>query len=752
MNPMSGESPKARLVAVFLQELAERTRAIEKSLLALEKLGESADQTAHLREVLRSVHSLKGAAGLVEAREIESICHWIEELLTKAGDGTPSSQAMDLLLRSSDAIAEAGRALAVGEEPDRANLEQLAGKAARMAAGEASAPGGGSSRPHRRPQERPDRPADIEAAAVVHPSGRDDGGSCAAAGEAADLAVRVNASRLDILLAQAGDLLLMRTRLAGLAEELRQLHRQARAGRPDAARAGAHPFRRGGGSALEARGVAVVTGEDDPFPSDLQRRLQALAQAADEESRSLQRSAVIVDAEVRRARLQPFSGATEGLDRLVRDVAAAGGKRIALRIEGGGVELDRALLQQLEDVLRHLVRNAADHGIELPEERVRAGKDAEGEIVVSARIGDGRIKIEVSDDGRGFRLDALRRQAGAAGFAADGDEDAARLALLPGVSTITKATRVSGRGVGLDAVRSSVEGLRGAVEVRQAEGQGASLILTLPLTVGRMRAVLVGSGGEIFAVDAASVRKISRFGADDLTTLGERRFLRSPDRPIPLLPLVDWLGLSYAGGATESRLAVELNEIGMFSALEVEEVLGEEEFIIHNLGPRLAGAREFTGGILLPDGRLSLVLNAAMAGAAAAEGVAQGERTPPPSRARRILVADDSLTTRTLEKTILESAGYAVTVAADGDEAWKRLEQEGADLIVADVDMPGLDGFALTDRIRHSARFRDLPVVLLTARETTEDRRRGLEAGADAYLIKRAFDQRELLQTIGQLL
>jgi two-component system chemotaxis sensor kinase CheA len=249
---------------------------------------------------------------------------------------------------------------------------------------------------------------------------------------------------------------------------------------------------------------------------------------------------------------------------------------------------------------------------------------------------------------------------------------------------------------------------------------------------------------------------VFRFSSDMISTTGAGKLVVKADKTLPLVRLADWLQIpSDSGESGRQLVGVELTEVGRGVAIEIGEIVAEQEFLIRSLGRRLANLSNFSGAIVMPDGAIAMVLNAASAGSAAISGVTRASirgQAKARNKPHRILIVDDSITTRTLEKTILEGAGYEVSVAADGLEALHLLEEEGADLILADVDMPGIDGFMLTEKVRQSAKLRDLPLILLTAREAAEDRDRGLRLGADAYLVKSAFDQRELLSTIGQLL
>jgi two-component system chemotaxis sensor kinase CheA len=336
------------------------------------------------------------------------------------------------------------------------------------------------------------------------------------------------------------------------------------------------------------------------------------------------------------------------------------------------------------------------------------------------------------------------------------------MVFLPGLSTARLVTELSGRGMGLDVVKHRVESLHGQVDVTFQPGQGTRVTLTTPLMVATIRAVLLGAAGQVFALPAAHVRRVVRAGAADFGSVGGREVLLSDGAPIPAARLTELLSpqsgiANHPVGASRRALLVIVASGNTQVALAVDELIAEEEVLVKTLGTRLRHVRHFAGATILPSGRVALILNTAdLLSSALGRAPSHRLRAALESKAaeskRRLLLADDSVTTRGLEKSILEAAGYEVTAVADGREAWRLLQERGADLVVADVEMPHMDGFALCEAVRQSPRFRQLPIVLVTALESDADKARGLEAGADAYLPKSTFDQRQLLATIAQLL
>jgi two-component system, chemotaxis family, sensor kinase CheA len=326
----------------------------------------------------------------------------------------------------------------------------------------------------------------------------------------------------------------------------------------------------------------------------------------------------------------------------------------------------------------------------------------------------------------------------------------------PGLSTARAVTAVSGRGVGLDVVKTQVNGLHGTVGLESVAGAGTTFALTVPLTVTLIRALLVESAGRMFALATTQVMGLRRLLPTEVRNVGGREMLATPQGLLPLVSLAAALGLPTPRRERGQGGFVVLVEAGTSRvAFVVDELCSEQDLVVTGLGRRLRRVPNVAGCALMEDGGIALILSAAELAESALQAPAGrlliGAAAPELVR-KRLLVADDSVTTRTLEKTILEEAGYEVSLAADGHQAWRILQKETIDLVVADVEMPGMDGITLTETLRHSAALRRIPVVLVTSLSSDKDRARGMEAGADAYIVKSGFDSLGLLEAVGQLL
>ncbi|HLP69766.1 MAG TPA: ATP-binding protein, partial [Rhizobium sp.] len=447
---MTSDPLNLELRQMFAQELGERSSNIENLVLALERADDPGNGEELQRQLLKAVHSLKGAAGLMQVRAVEGLCHAMEEILSTAlrEKSMIDAHKLDLFLAAADRFREAGSSLGEGETDTSAEDRELL-EAMRRAA---QASNGSGPRTHRPPTKL--RADDL------------------------DGSLRIAAERLDALLYRSGELVTFNHVLRHQLETALVVREQV-------------------------RGIRVppeYTGDI----AGIQRGLRELVSSLRRSTREIERTSVALDGEVREARTLPFADACKGLNRIIRDVAEASGKSAELGISGGDIQIDRSLLSILRDALRHLVRNAMDHGIEPPDERRKTGKPEVGKIAISAAVTGDRIRVKVEDDGRGFDFPGLRD-------AADGDgPDLLQQIFKPGFSTSRTVTRVSGRGLGLDIVKTAVESLRGMVEVSQIPRGGAAFVLTIPLSVSTIRVLEVVCADRIFAIDTASVRQVIR--------------------------------------------------------------------------------------------------------------------------------------------------------------------------------------------------------------------------------------------------
>jgi two-component system chemotaxis sensor kinase CheA len=567
----------------------------------------------------------------------------------------------------------------------------------------------------------------------------------------------VEAAKLDALLAATGQLFVTGSRIATRPAELQALHDVVSRSVTDWSRASRRMRlaleRSGAPSSL----IQATAGIEESLRRVLHDAGRLAAEAADDARAMTQATDEVAD-RVRRLRMRPFSEACAALPRVVRDLTTDAAKDVELEVGGGAVEMDRAVLDGLREALLHLVRNAVDHGIEPAAERRRAGKPPRGRIVVTAALEGDRVTVTVRDDGAGLDVSAIRVQLERRGLAAPRDEHELAAALFEGgLSTRAVATAISGRGVGLDAVRAALQRIRGNVSVSWVAGAGTTFTLQCPPTRATLRAVLATVGEQLIAVPTSDVERLLRLGPDEIRQVQGREVILTPSGPAPLVPLARLLPPLAGRTAAGSVAAILVRAGERRLAVTVDELIAEQEIVLRPVGRDGSPLPCLSGAAILGNGRVALVLHPAAIvavglGLGPGSGPSLATATPVGKTKPRILVVDDSITTRTLEKSILDAAGYDVRTAVDGADGWKALQEHGCDLVVADVEMPRMDGFGLCEAIRRSTRFKELPVILVTALETPEHRARGLELRADAYLGKSSFDQSNLLDTIRQLL
>lgn len=727
------DEAKRLLYATFAEEADEAFEEMTRALLDLsEGRGEVAPQLLVLR---RHAHSLKGASGSIELSELSTTFHAFEDVIAAwPEDAAPGDRAIDASLRFFAALREAVhlavKSLSVTAADPALERARAELKAAQAVGGRRAEP----KRPRkaRRAQEAPSSRVEGEAgppAPAYAPTPR-------GPGEITE-AVRVPAGVLDAALRRSEELAALssyqRGRVAGLRELSGRVHQ--------AARAATHA------DDAEARQMLLGT------LADVSRTLVQFGQDAERTSEVAERVSTQVREDLRRLRLQPMALLHEALRLALRDAARRLERAVRLDFEGAEVRVDRRILDGVRDPLIHLVRNAVAHGIEAPAERERAGKPAEGRVLIRAEARGPRVLVAVFDDGRGIDASAVGARAAAMGLRPAGapppsPDELRSLILAPGLSTAA-VDEVSGRGVGLDVVRRNVTELRGLIEVISEPGVGTRFVLDLPLTLASMRGLFLRAGEHTVVVPSLAVDRIVSVGPGELGHVGGRPVLAVTGVPVPYVSLAEALG---AGAGASASLALVLRVADRKVAVGVEAVTAEEEVTISALVPAYRGARLFSGAVVRPTGEVYLVADpAALAAIEPKEAArAAGDRA---AQQKRILVVDDSVTTRSLHRHVLEAQGYEVVTAEDGDEALALLEQadKPCALVVSDVFMPRMSGFEMTRRIRATDRFRRLPVVLVSSLGSEEDRRAGIESGANVYIVKQEYDAGALLDVVRRL-
>jgi two-component system, chemotaxis family, sensor kinase CheA len=744
----------SHLLATFQVEAREHIGSISARLVDLEQAPDPEHLDAALEIIYRCTHSLKGGARIVNLTLVEFLCQAFEECLAaiRRGELSVTPSMLDLMHETTSAIEKI--LLSPTPNAPATSLKSAAIKLRQRL--------DDSIRQDTKPQQPATTP-EVAPSALPASCPPPDAGLLPRAPAEPPLperrrpmaaeTVRVPAARLDELMLQAEEMVVLKL---GMQQHIRGVKEVM-------ARLAHFRLAFSGADSLDRDAIR----EMDRTLATISSSLAFLQQCGEDDHRQASGMVENLIADAKNLLLFPFSSVTEGFNKLVREMAREQGKEVELRLSGEGIELDRRILQELKDPLVHLVRNCIDHGIETAADRRIACKPLPALITISAVcIDSGKIEIVIRDNGRGIDADHVKAAAIKLGIivpdvaSALSDDEARQLVFRSGLSTRGKVTTISGRGLGLAIAAERVEKLGGSIFLESTPDAGTSFRLVIPLSMATFRGIHLRVGEYLFAIATLNVLKVCRVRAEELNTVGNRQTLVLDRQVIPVVALAAILGI-HAGETGESgfRTLMILGSGKDRAAFQLDEVIGEDDLLVKGLGPQLVRVRNISGATVLANGAVAPILNAMDLIKSALGGHAHPHMPPPEGAdvktgksARRILVVDDSITSRTLLKNVLESYGYDVTTAVDGFDALTALQESRFDLVSSDVEMPRMDGFELTARVRADERFSRLPVVLVTSMDSPEDRKKGINAGADAYIVKSSFDQGNLLDTIRRLI
>ena len=743
------------LLELFRLEAEGQTAALSAGVLAIEQR-DASPQT--LESMMRAAHSLKGAARIVGLDPAVQVAHALEDVFVAASKGQARirPEHADTLLAAIDflgTIATAADALAAdGPWPDRA--AGVVSRLAAVSAADAAAPVASAS-----PALLP--PA-VEPPASAEPPAETEAGAAAPRGlDPSDRVVRVSADSLNRLVGLAGEALVETRQMRPFVDGLLQF-RSAQVDLCDALAALDEKLEAG---ELPAAGAAATV-------AAIRRRadagLAALARQVDDFESFARRNEDLSNRlhhEVIASRMRPLADGIRGFPRLVRDLARTLGKEIRFEVVGEQTGVDRDILDKLEAPLSHLIRNAIDHGLETPAERAAAGKPAAGTIRLEARHRAGMLHITLADDGRGVEVERLRERAVAKGLVAPavaerlGELELLEFLFLPGFTTSDRVTEISGRGVGLDVVQSMVKGVGGTVRVATQPGRRTVFTLQLPITMSVIRALLVQIAGEPYAFPLTRIDHILPVSQAAIRTVEGRQYFDRDGAATGLVLAAQILEL--VGPPPPDPLpVVVVSDRGQQFGMIVDAFLGERDLEVRPLDPRLGKVADINSASLLESGNPVLIVDVEDL-VRSIDNVLSGrrlsrvefEKLAEQARPRkRILVVDDSITVRELERQLLQARGYAVDVAVDGMDGWNAARSTPYDLIVTDVDMPRMDGIGLVSLVKADPARRETPVVIVSYKDREEDRLRGLDAGANRYLTKSSFHDETFVDTIVDLI
>jgi len=760
------------MLELFRLEAESQTAILSAGVLAIEELERS---PATIESMMRAAHSLKGAARIIGLDPAVRVAHAMEDCFVAAGKGTfhVRPEHADVLLAGIDFLSTIARAQdALSPESLWAvNAEKLVLALADLmqAAPVLPAP----------VLPAPVLPAPVLAAPVaripttaetqVLPSQEADPSvtvqpvSAASRIEQADRVVRVSADSLTRLVGLAGESLVETRQLRPFVDSL--LHLRA-----------AHVELCDTFAVVEEK----LKGEDVSIPSPLLGMLARVRERADQCLLSVMKQAEDFESFARRnedlsgrlhhevivSRMRPLADGIRGFPRLVRDIARTLEKQVRFEVRGDQTGVDRDILDKLEAPLSHLIRNALDHGIEPASIREAAGKPAMGTIRLEARHRAGMLSITLTDDGRGIDSDTLRAKAISKGLVARQVADQLstvellEFLFLPGFSTKEEVTEISGRGVGLDVVQTMVKAVGGTVRVSTQLGRQTAFTLQLPITMSVIRALLVDVGGEPYAFPLTRIDQIVFCHHDDVRTIEGRQYFERDGLSIGLVMASQIFELTPVGPPADPMPIVVISDRGQQFGMVVDAFLGERDLEVRPLDPRLGKVPNMNSASLLENGNPVLIVDVEDL-VRSIDNVLMGrrlsrvefERLAEQARQRkRILVVDDSITVRELERQLLQARGFAVDVAVDGMDGWNAIRSARYDLVVSDVDMPRMDGIELVTLIKNDPASKDIPVVIVSYKDREEDRLRGLDAGANRYLTKSSFHDETFVRTIIDLI
>jgi chemotaxis protein histidine kinase CheA/CheY-like chemotaxis protein len=729
------------LVARFRGVARERLQRLNTAFVELEQNPDDGDSWSM---VLREIHTLKGEAKLMGFADVNLVAHKLEDLLLHARDRKLKVQPRfaDFVLEGFDVVTLLLDKQA-GGEVSGVDLNTFVGSADRLLSGAPAA----APRPAAPTQQLP-AGGGLELATPGEPRKR--------------TTLRVDVHKLDTLAELSGDLLRQRAGSENALHRIGQISECLR----DELRAlklvisGPQPAGQAGGQGLQE--LWADLNEAQARLEDLQGQLAStLYLTRDEIFEGRNRLDELEDA-VRDLRLLPLSSLLGRYPRAIRDMAKEQGKQVSVSATGGEIEIDKQVLDQLGEPLLHLIRNAVDHGLEPPQERVRAGKGESGSVSLEARQSGSMIEIEVRDDGRGVQQEDIRQAVVAAGVmsmtAAGKLRSGELLQMLfrPGLSTRARATDLSGRGIGLDVVKERIESLGGSVQLHSLEGQGTRVGLTVPVSMALMRVLVMELGDGYYAVPLHAVSAVTEVAPEQQFPAGNGLAFSFEDALIPLHPLERLLEIpSRDGQPTERPRVVVVHARGRQVGLEVRGVMGERELVQRPLDPFLEAVPLVIGMAVLEHSQPTLILNVSELVSLALRSTLRPVQEPDseqPARQRSVLLVEDSELTRDMLDGVLSAMGHQVLDAANGRDALEKLQQSRPDLVITDLEMPVMDGFDLIAAIRGSETLRELPIIVLTSRGSEEDKRRAAELGADAYLVKSKFREEILEQTVDRFL
>ena len=738
------------MLELFRMEAETQTNSLHESLLELDS---SPSNLSIIEKLMRAAHSLKGAARMVGLDTVVKMAHILEDIFVAAQktELELTYEDMDILLISVDMLAEAAKSTNQNynewEEEKNLNINEL------LIALNAVLTNGVKTPLSFSLEGKPNNVIIATDSDLLPNNNIETAPS--------DNIVRVSTQSLNRLQGLSGEALVETRWLSPFSDSLLQVKKKQ-----------AELI-----STLDRLRDQLFDLDVDEYVFDLMNSAHTKAnncrdliskrltdlETYDRRSNSLSHR---LNREVLQARMRPFSDGIQGLQRLVRDVSHTLNKEVKLDIRGLATQVDRDILEKLQSPLNHMIRNAIDHGIESPEEREKAGKNKSGTIRLEAMHNAGMLSIIIQDDGRGIDLEALRNKVVSQGLVNNDMADALSeselldFMFLPNFTTRDNVTEISGRGVGLDVVHSVIHELRGQIRSSSDFGDGLKFQLNLPLTLSVVRALMVNVSGEPYAFPLARIDQTIKINKQQIETMEGRQYFTFGNRNIGLITSHQILEISEKPSFDDEISIVILGDRINSYGIVVDELLGERNLVVHTLDPRLGKIQDISSASLTEDGTPLLIFDIddllrsidLLLSGGRLNKLEKNEEYVHKITSKRILIVDDSITVREVERNLLQSKGYQVEVAVDGMDGWNAARTSEYDLIVSDIDMPRMNGFEFVSKMKTDDRVKDIPIIIVSYKDREEDRQRGLEVGADYYLTKGSFHDETLVEAVVELI
>lgn len=759
-----------QMMGLFRMEVEEQATLLNDGLLALEAQPTS---TQPLEALMRAAHSIKGAARIVGLDAAVGLAHTMEDCFVAAQNHalTLSVDLIDQLLQGVDllqSLSHVGdRDLSTWLSEQNSNIQSVKTRITSLYQSSIHSENDVSIHSPSALENIPSNGSiDVQQmlVATTNPTPDSDNGAAQNSYDAStdqrgtQRVVRVSADNLNRIMGLAGEALIEANALPAFADALMQVrsHQIELANSLEVLEHQALPHFRQADQAL----FEMVRRQEQQCRTLLSDRLSDLEEF-------IRRTTHLSDRlyrEVIASHMRPFEEGVQNFSRMVRDLARSLGKQVRLDIVGKSTSVDRDILSKLEAPIIHILRNAIDHGIELPDDRTAAGKPPEGKIRLEAAHRGGMLAITIMDDGAGIDTQRLREQAIARQLTTPDvaakltDAELMEFLFLPGFSLSPEVTELSGRGVGLDIVKSMAQDVGGTVRMASQPGKGTRFYFQLPLTLSVVRTLLVEVLGEIYAFPLSRIDHIITVKQEDIFTVENRQYFTFNNQNVSLIPLYHVLDLPPPAATSDLFWVVIVSDQSHFYGLVVDRCLGERELVVRPLDPRLGKVQDVSAAALMGDGSLVLLLDVSDLLRSLNTLLAEGRlaktdtvRSRQGKEAKRVLVVDDSITVREMERKLLQNHGYLVDVAVDGMEGWNAVRSYPYDLVISDIDMPRMNGIDLIKAIKNHSRLQSIPVIVVSYRDREDDRIQGLEAGADYYLTKNSFHDDTLIRAVADL-